>query len=247
LRVAILSDIHGNMVALQAALSDIEEGGGTDRTLCLGDVASVGPQPKQVVEFLRRAKWPCVMGNTDEVLAKSTPESYDDSDKTEEEKERMRALDRWTAEQLDSADRKFLAGFRPTIEVRVQSVTVLGYHGSPRSNREGILSTTPDEKLSAIIKSHAATVFAGGHTHVQMLRRLEGAMVINPGSVGLPYVRDSKGRFRNPAWAEYAMVTVEGRDLGVELCRARYDLAALKKAVRESGLPDPRYWLEDWF
>jgi len=247
MRVAILSDIHGNMVALEAALSDIEKRGGGDRILCLGDVASVGPQPRETLQFLRRAKWPCVLGNTDEVLANSTPESYDDSDATQEEKERMKALDKWTARQIGVADRRFLARFRPMIEAKVPPITLLCYHGSPRSNKEGITATTPDEMLSTMIKGRAATLFAGGHTHVQMLRRLEEATVMNPGSVGLPYIRDSNGKFRNPTWAEYAVLAIEGPDLGVELRRAKYDFGELERAVRDSGLPNPDRWLEDWF
>ena len=235
------------MVALDAALSDLKEKGPVDHTVCLGDVAAVGPQPKEAIAFLRKMKWPCVMGNSDEALAKSTPEDYSHTDASKEEKDSMVRLDRWTAAQLDASDRQLLSSFKPTITIKTPSASILCYHGSPRSNREGILATTPDAQISEMLGEHDALIYAGGHTHVQMVRRLKGAIVINPGSIGLPYEKDTNGRFRNPTWAEYSIVTVEGQDLGVELCRTRYDLAILEKRVRASGLPEPDWWLDDWF
>jgi len=247
MRVAIVSDIHGNMVALEAVVSDMEKRGGADRTYCLGDVAAVGPQPAEVVTFLRKEKWPCVMGNCDEALANSVPQTYDETDASIDEKARMIALDRWTVSKLSVTDRRFLATFKPTIEARVSKASLLCYHGSPRSNREGMTATTPDEALSEILKGRDFSIFAGGHTHAQMFRKLGGAIVMNPGSVGMPYVKDSAGRFTNPSWAEYAMLDVDAQDVRVELCRVKYDLAALEKAVRVSGLPKPEWWLQDWF
>ncbi len=62
MRVAIISDVHGNFTALETILPDIKE---ADRIVCLGDVAASGPQPHETITFLRKAKWPCVMGNAD--------------------------------------------------------------------------------------------------------------------------------------------------------------------------------------
>jgi putative phosphoesterase len=245
LKVAIISDIHGNLTALEAVLPAIQNK--VDRTICLGDVAAVGPQPHETIAFLRKMKWPCVMGNTDESLANSVPEDYERLDESQEEKRKMMTLDRWTAAQLDDPDRRFLSGFERTINVKVRKASLVCYHGSPRSNTEGILSTTPDDRVAKILGDQSATIFAGGHTHVQMVRRLGGSMIINPGSVGLPFEKDSAGRFRNPARAEYSILTIEGQELGVELCRARYGLEELEKAVRRSGMPDPDWWLADWF
>jgi putative phosphoesterase len=244
LKIGIIYDIHGNLTALESLLPAIKK---VDRVICLGDVASVGPQPRETIALLRKMKWPCVMGNTDEALAKSIQEDYSHLDAPLEERRRMAALDRWTAAQLDDSDRKFLSGFSPTVEVKDGQVSLLGYHGSPRSNTEGILSATPGEKLSEFLGSRDPTIFVGGHTHVQMFRRLGGAIVMNPGSVGLPYEKDSNGKFRNPTWAEYSIVTVNGQDISVELRRAKYDRATLEKAVRESGMPEPDWWLEDRF
>ncbi len=243
MKIAVVSDIHGNLVAVESILPAIEE---ADRVVCLGDVAATGPQPRQTVDFLRRAKWPCVMGNTDERLANSTPEDFRRLHMPEKERRNMVAIDRWTSAQLDAPRRKFISEFSATVEVDDRHNPILCYHGSPRSNTEEIRSTTPDEKLTEMFAGHDTAVYAGGHTHAQMVRKFGRPTVINPGSVGLPFLIDEAGRTWNPAWAEYAMVTSTADDFRVELRRRRYGLDSLKDAARRSGMPDSVWWLRDW-
>lgn len=246
MRVVIISDVHGNLLALEAVVSSVKDDE-VDRTVCLGDVAAVGPQPKETISFLKKLGWPCVMGNADESLAKSISEDYAHMNAPREEKERMQALDKWTSTQLSKSDRRFLSTFKPTIIIGEGKNSVLCYHGSPRSNTEGILTTIDEEQLTKIIGERKAAVFAGGHTHAQMVRRFGPSMVINLGSVGLPFERGATRKVRNPTWAEYAIVTTQGQELRVELRRVKYSLADLTKAVRRSGMPDPDWWLSDWF
>ncbi len=246
MRIAIISDIHGNLVALEAAISDIQREK-VDRVVCLGDVAAVGPQPRETVSLLQKMKWEYVMGNSDESLVNPLLEDSLPTTAPEEERKRMNALDEWTTEQLNESDKKFLSSFKPTIIVRSGTKSLFCYHGSPRSNTEGVTATMSDDQLTEVLGDHDATLFAGGHTHTQMVRRFRGSTVVNPGSIGLPFNKDSDGKIRNPAWAEYAMVTLGSHELGVELRRKWYDLAKLNKVVRGSGLPDPDWWLSDWF
>jgi putative phosphoesterase len=243
LRIAVISDIHGNLTALKAILPAISQ---VDRVVCLGDVAAVGPQPRETITFLRKMKWPCVMGNADESLANSVLEDYKKSDAPQEEKSRLTALDRWTSAQLDLSDRDFLSRFRRTITIKDGKSSLLCYHGSPGSNTEEIPSTTPGDQLAKLLRNHRATIFAGGHTHAQMIRRLGSSIVMNPGSVGLPFEKDSTGKNVNPTRAEYSVVTLNGQNLGVELCWAAYEKVELEKAVRGSGMPNPDWWLADW-
>ena len=241
MEVAIVSDIHGNLVALESILPEIKN---ADRIVCLGDVAAFGPQPHETITFLRKARWPCVLGNTDETLTKSERQPYEHI--PEEEREKLISLDEWTESEIDVADRKFLSGFKPTIEVKVGKHLLFCYHGSPRSNTEQILSVTPDEELVKIFGGKNAGVFAGGHTHSQMIRKFGDSLIINPGSVGLPFLKASNGKVMNPAWVEYAVLTFSGDDLNVELRRQRYNKRDLKNVVQKSGMPDPEWWLRDW-
>jgi predicted phosphodiesterase len=108
-RVALISDIHGNAVALEAVLADI--GRGADEIVCLGDVAAGGPQPREALERLRRLGCPVVRGNADEWLLGTMPAESDEDDR------RLRESVEWAREQLIDADVAYLESFVPTIEL----------------------------------------------------------------------------------------------------------------------------------
>lgn len=249
MRLAIISDIHGNLVALKALLSDLQKRR-VEGVLCLGDVAATGPQPREVIDLLQSLAWPCVMGNTDEGLARNVPDlppAEEWKRLPRKEKARMLELDEWTRERLGRSHRSYLSTFKPTVRFNpVNGPSVLCYHGSPRSKHEGIEATTPEKELNGYLRGYDADIFAGGHTHTQMFRRFRGSIVLNPGSVGLPFWVDAAGRLRNPARAEYAIVTFAGKSFGIELLSVPYRMAELRAVVRESGLPNPGWWLSDW-
>jgi putative phosphoesterase len=246
MRIAIISDIHGNFGALKAALSDIK-GRKVNRIVCLGDVAATGPRPAEVIEHLRKMRCPCVIGNTDETLVRDLPSKFAFAGISEEDKKRLRALDLWTRNKLTQSHRRYLSTFKLMLQVHLgPNQSLLCYHGSPSSNRDEITPTTPNEELARLLEGHRASVFAGGHTHFQMLRRFLSSLVINPGSVGLPFQMESSGKMRNPSRAEYAVVRSSDGALSVELISVQYSLSELRRAVRNSGMPDPDWWLSDW-
>jgi putative phosphoesterase len=246
MRFAIISDIHGNFVALKAALSDIKEGK-TGRIVCLGDVAATGPQPTEVIEELRKIRCPCVMGNTDETLAKDLPSKFTHPGVSEEDRKTQQALDLWTRKKITNSHRRYLSTFKPMLEVHLGAGrSLLCYHGSPSSNRDEIMPTTPNEELARRLEGHRANVFAGGHTHNQMFRRFSNSLVINPGSVGWPFQIEPSGKVWYPSIAEYAIVSSSGGTLSVEFVSVQYSLSELRSAVRNSGMPDPDWWLSDW-
>jgi predicted phosphodiesterase len=239
-RTAIISDIHGNLVALEAVIADLRAAG-IERVVCLGDVAATGPQPHQVIQRLRVLNCPTVMGNTDEWLLNPQP----DSDAVAEA-QCFEDIDRWCIQQLQPPDLDFLRTFRPTIEVGLgEGYNLIAYHGSPRSNTEQIFPTLPDAELKTALAGSHATVLAGGHIHMQMIRRFEDMLVINPGSVGLPYEQVGDG-VRNPPWAEYAVINTEVNHLHVELRRAYYDVIPTLAAAKNSGMPHAELWVKDW-
>jgi putative phosphoesterase len=246
-RIAVISDIHGNFVALKAALSDIK-GRKTSRIVCLGDVAATGPQPAEVIEHLHKMSCPCIMGNTDETLAKGLPSKFAHAGTSEEDRRRLEALDLWTRKKLTKSHRRYLSTFKSMLEVHFGSgQSLLCYHGSPRSNKDEIMPTTPNEELAHWLEGYRANVFVGGHTHIQMFRRFLSSLVINPGSVGLPFQIESSDNVRNPSMTEYAIMSSSNGVLSVELVSVQYSLSELKRAVHDSGMPDPDWWLLDWF
>lgn len=240
MRIALISDIHGNLVALEAALADIDRQR-ADQIICLGDVAVLGPQAQEVIARLRDREIAVVMGNTDQWLL--NPEPWSD----EADKQPQIEIEMWNAAQLDEADKAIVAGYVPTLSLDYgDGLTLLCYHGSPRSFNDSIRPATPEEELEGWFPDSRALVMAGGHTHEPMIRRYGSSMLINPGSIGLPLVRTADGRDANPLWAEYALLDWGAGALSIALCRVPYAKDALIRAARRSGMPQLDYWLADW-
>lgn len=241
--VAVISDIHGNLIALDAALSAISARQ-IERIICLGDVAATGPQPREVIARLKQIGCPVVMGNTDDWLLEPKPKAHDNPDKR-----RTQEINLWASEQLTPEDRAYLASFQPTISYELESgKQLLAYHGSPRSYSEQISPTAPDGDLDAALSGHQADIFIGGHTHMQMSRRHRRSLVLNPGSVGLAF--DHAWPFdsatRNAPWAEYAIIDTHDGALTVELHRAPFDIHAYLQAMLASGMPHAEWAAADW-
>jgi predicted phosphodiesterase len=246
-RIGIFGDMHGNLVAFDAVLMALRTEG-VERLVCLGDVVAIGPQPREVARRLRDVNCPVVMGNTDAYVLEVSQAGADVSRNESETIQRLREIDRWTAEQLSDDERAFMAGFAPTVTVPLANGgSLLCYHGSPRSYEEGIASTTPPEELDTLLGEGTATVLAGGHTHQQMLRRHRERLILNPGSVGLP-VESLPFSFdgRKPPWAEYAILRVDDGGLSIDLRRVRFDVLAHVAAARRSGMPHAEWYASGW-
>lgn len=243
MRVALIADIHGNLVSLDAVLTVLGRER-VDQIVCLGDVAATGPQPHAVLTRLRELGCPIIMGNADAWLldpADRPPPASDDLRRIEE-------IDRWCLAQLRGADLDFVRTFQPTVPVPLGSgALLLCMHGSPRSNMDAIRATTPDGELDAMLTGVAAAVVAGGHTHTQLLRRHGDLFIVNPGSVGLPYERlRSSGRVRNPPWAEYGVVEWQEEQLSLQLRHTPVDVGAVVDAAEASGMPHGAWWIGGW-
>jgi putative phosphoesterase len=238
MRIGLISDIHGNLFALEAVLAGLA-GERLDDLVCLGDVAALGPEPGGILTRLRALHCPVVMGNTDAWLLGSPPVVSNEID---------RVLTPWCVAQLSDADLEYIRAFPPRIERRLDSErALLCCHGSPRSYDDVIVATTPDNALDAMLAETRATILAGGHTHLQMVRRHGDAHLINPGSVGLPGVGPAAAqRNRRVHWAEYAIVEVEGDCLDISLRRTPLDIDQMVAQARSSGMPEVDWWVTLW-
>jgi len=237
LRVALISDIHGNRLALDAVLAELD-GEGVDQIVCLGDVA-VGPQPREALARVRELGCPVVLGNWDAAFVSRTmPPAANETAAIVNE------IHAWWGEQLTDDDREFLGTLVPTLEV--DGVSGLCFHGSPRSYDDWIFATTADEELEPMFDGERRLLLAGGHTHVQMLRRWNESLLVNPGSVGLPFLAWWPQRVRMAPWAEYAIVTADDGRLAVDLRRTPFDVEQLLRISRASGMPHAEWWADCW-
>ena len=232
MRVALISDLHGNEVALRAVLDDIARVG-IDRLVCLGDVATLGPCPGAVIKILRELGCTCIMGNHDEFLLDSELiRSYTEVPPV------VAAVD-WCRDQIDQDALEFLRSFVRSVDITLDNgIKLFLFHGSPRSHMEDILATTPVDQLDQMLDGHHATVMAGGHTHIQMLRQHRGILLVNPGSVGAPFREYAGGKA--PVilpHAEYAIIEEDEGAVRVHLQRVALDKRALRDAIASTDNP----------
>jgi predicted phosphodiesterase len=210
-RVAALSDVHGNAPALEAVLAEVEAQ--PDVIVFCGDL-TWGPLPVETLRLVEqlasRARF--VRGNADRTVGEI--QLRDDLSEIEEYQRRAHG-ELW----------KRPAGFEEGLAIDVLGLGPTRFsHGSPRSDEECVTERTPEERVREFTAGVSEGVVVHGHTHVQYERTVAGRRLLNPGSVGIPY-EGVLGAF----WA------VLGPD--VELRRTQYDVEAAAERIRASGDP----------
>ena len=218
--LAVVSDVHGNLAALEAVLAEIELER-FEAIVVAGDVAG-GPDQRATLARLRGLEnTRFVRGNVDRVVV----QAFDEQWSYEPDESRPRRSAAWAAERLTRDERDFLAAFEDRVVVSVDALgEVLVCHGSPRSDEEIMTSLTPEQVLGPMIAGSEAHVVVCGHTHVQFDRAVGETRVVNAGSVGMPY----EGR-RGAFWVALGPDVVHRR--------TEYDVDQAAERIRASD-----YW-----
>jgi putative phosphoesterase len=209
--VAVLSDVHGNAVALEAVLKDVQRE--SANLIVFGGDLTWGPLPNQTLALLRDLPAPAlyVRGNAERALLEPPKEP------TERET--------WMLGQHTADDLAFLQTFVQQAVVEISGLGCVRFcHGSPRSDEECVTPATPVERVREFAADVHERVIVTAHTHLQFDRKVAGIRSINPGSVGLPYEGRS-GAF----WALLGP--------GVQLRETTYDLDSAVDRYRKSGDP----------
>jgi putative phosphoesterase len=219
MRVAALYDIHGNLPALDAVLSDV----GTarvDRIVIGGDVMP-GPMPREVLERLLSLDTPAwfIRGNGDRVVLEMTM-----GKESNEVPAEFRDVIRWNAAELDQPLRDVVGRWPATARFAVEGIgEVLFCHATPRNDTEIFTRLTPDPVLAPIFDASQAALVVCGHTHMQFDRTVGRTRVVNAGSVGMPFA------------APGAYWLLLGPD--VQLRRTSYDLSTAAERIRQTHYP----------
>ncbi len=183
MRVAVISDIHANLIALEAVLKDIEQEN-CEHIICLGDLVLAGPQPKETLVFVRQQNWTIVQGNTDKLIV-----DYG-QDIIGMLKENYPVMANALVDDINyitEDDKKFLEELAPMISADIDGVKILFVHGSPRANNENILPGRPLDEIEEIIADTEADLILCGHTHIPCgYQTNKKQTVVNVGSVGRP-------------------------------------------------------------
>ena len=236
MRIAVISDMHGNDYAFEKVEIDIKQQA-VDRIVCLGDAVQGGPQPAAIVQRLRRLNCPTVMGNADAWLVSGVETA--DEGIPPERKKKMDAIRVWSLSQLTEDDHAYIANFQPTITLFVdEELKLLCFHGSPTSFDDVILPTIPEEEFQKFLGPYASHILTGGHTHTQQIRRLGEFFFFNPGSVGFAYSHHQPDDyFRADPWADYAILTSKKGWVSLEFRRVPFDPNELIRIYAQSGRP----------
>lgn len=243
MRIAFLSDTHGNYVALKAALADLKNFG-SDLTVFLGDATTIGSHPKETLEALRELGCHIhIMGNHDEAVLH--PERATDLQIAPNLHDSLS----WTIERMSPTDLDFLRSFHKTyvLEMSPQH-SVLCFHGSPLSNTDVLTANTSAEALDRFFEGQTASLWIGGHTHVQLSRRHGSNLLLNAGSIGNAF----KYTFvpgKPPEllpWAEYTILEVNGGTVSADLRRVPFDAQEVIRHMSASGNPAAPWWLDQY-
>ncbi len=223
MRIAIISDIHGNQVALEAVLQDISQKSSVDDIVIAGDLCLNGPCPRQVLDMLRELRYPVVQGNVD----------VDVVEKRGKKETKKRSVIEWTREQIGAEGISYLALLPFSHFVtNPDGSDLLVVHANPLNQEEAIFPTSPDSLLEHLLGHLKPTIgaIAFGHLHVAYQRRWQHLLLLDAGSCGLPRDEDSR--------ASYGILTWQDAAWHGEHHRVEYDVEKVVHQLKVCGMPN---------
>jgi putative phosphoesterase len=226
MKVAFISDIHGNAVALDAVLADIKKKE-VDKIYVLGDICYRGPEPKRSLELVRSLHTEVIKGNADEWVVRGVREG-EVPDKALELMNRERD---WTVAKLDPSDIEYLKGLPTSLGLLIDGVQIDAFHATPDSLFEIVLPSAEDEKIDeTLMKPANSQIYVYAHIHRPYIRYMKGKVVMNIGSVGLPFDGLPK--------ASYGLVEIEDGNWRTSIERVNVDLEKVIQLYEEVGYPN---------
>jgi len=225
--VAVITDIHGNLPALQAALARIEELE-IERIYCGGDLVGYGPEPNEVCALIEERGIPTIYGNYDHAIARDEHDcgcAYIDQHDRELGQESVE----WTLVNTSRRSKDFMRELPFDLHFEAGATGVHLVHGSPRKVNEYLFEDKPASLYERLAGAETDRVLVFGHTHKPWVHEYGGVLFVNCGSIGKPKDGDPRGAF--------AVLTASAAGVEVTIERVAYDAPAVAREVRRSGLP----------
>jgi putative phosphoesterase len=192
LRYLIISDIHANLEALEAALDDARQRGAA-AVVVAGDLVGDGPDPAGVVDLLCRSAFPVIRGNVDDKVVETARLSAAERAALSEKRKKADLVR--TVSALGPGELEWIRALPETLTLRFAGRRLLLVHGSPLGNTDYIFPSLTPAALEAKLGSDRPDVLACGHSHIPFARRIRGVLVVNAGSVGRPVDGDPRGSY----------------------------------------------------
>jgi putative phosphoesterase len=215
MRLAIFSDIHSNIHALNAVEVELKGRGGADMIVCSGDIVGYGAFPNECCRTISAISKATVMGNHDLAVL--------DQDTSSMNPYAAEAV-LWTSSRLDDDSRRWLHSLSKEARFQVGGLDVAMYHGSVGSCNEYVFE---EDATESMLRNARCSLLILGHTHVPYVRRFQSGLIVNPGSVGQP--RDGNPR------SCYALLDTDSMEC--EILRLEYDIDEAADAIESAGLP----------
>jgi putative phosphoesterase len=222
MRIAVLSDIHGNLLGLDACLTDLESQGGSDGIIVAGDLCLDGPKPKKVLQRLEEIGAACIRGNTDRYLSEETAgETFAPAEV---------AQIAWTQRDVGERWLSWLKELPFALRIGEDDNQLLIVHANPKSDDEHIWPDADEADLRRLIGDERATTIAFGHLHLPYVRAWRGKLLANVASAGLPKDGDPR--------AGYAIFTERHGGWQVKHRRVRFDVKRVATQLADCGIPE---------
>jgi len=220
MRVAVLSDIHGNLVSLDACLSDLASQGGADTIVAAGDLCVDGPKPKKVLARLMDIGAQCIRGNTDRYIAERDEAALPAAE---------RAQLQWTRDDIGAKLVAWLGELPFSLRFGPAGNELLIVHANPTNDDEHVWPDADDATLERLIGAETASAIAFGHLHLPYVRIWRGKMLVNVASAGLPKDGDPR--------ASYALFTERNGGWEVKHRRVAFDVKKVATQLAACGIP----------
>lgn len=223
MRVAVISDIHGFILALDSVLEDVDRFGPFDHIVVAGDLCEGGPAPTEVLKRLHRAALPCVMGNTDRDIAAGT---------------RSSPVAAWTRERIGDAGVRFLAELpfahriKPEADL-TEDDDLLVVHANPRDLDRHIEPDVSDRAVRDLLGETRAGAIAFGHLHVPYIRHIDQKTLVDVSSVGNPKDGDLRSAWGDLTWND------ERSAWEAQIRRVDYPIDDTIEQIQTCGMPRP--------
>ncbi|ESU32043.1 hypothetical protein G3A_12975 [Bacillus sp. 17376] len=231
MKIAFISDIHGNAVALEAVLQNIKARN-ADKVYVLGDICYRGPEPQRSLDLVRELNAEVIKGNADEWVVRGVQQG----EVPAQALEMMNKERDWTITQLDTESIDYLKSLPSESKIELEGVRIHAYHATPQSLFDVVL---PDESEETLIESQMvqeAEIYIYAHIHKPYIRYTNGKCIINTGSVGLPFDGLNK--------ASYAMVELHSNNYQTVIIRVDYDVEKVIDQFRVIDYPNKEFMIK---
>lgn len=224
MRIAIFSDIHGNLVGLDACLADLQHQGGADVLVAAGDLCMDGPRPKKVLQRLEEIGAQCIRGNTDRFIG-----AVDENDLHGLDPNDARQLE-WQRKQIGEKWVSWLRELPFSLRFGNEENQLLVVHANPKTDDEHIWPDADDATLERLTAGERAGSIAFGHLHIPYVRMWRDKLLVNVSSAGLPKDGDPR--------AGYALLVERPGGWEVKHRRVPFDVKKVATQLADCGIPD---------